>query len=72
MLQYPLAQGGTVMPYYYVYKYCTVYCYLLWYSFICVDIIGPGLPNALGEYDETPEIMSAHLKVSNWFRIIEL
>ena len=23
----------------------------------------PGLPNALGGYDETPEIMSSHLKV---------
>ena len=23
----------------------------------------PGLPNALGEYDETPEIMASHLKV---------
>ena len=51
--------------------YIVICCGIAVYD-ICANIIGPGLPNALGEYDETPEIMSAHLKVSNWLRIIEL
>ena len=29
--------------------------------------LSSGLPNALGGYDETPEIMARHLKVRNVF-----
>lgn len=29
------------------------------------EILCSGLPNALGGYDETPEIMAAQLKVNN-------